>query len=85
MRSKQECLSSPCTHLFKKKKNHFSGFMLLASFVSIKLIIICFEVCNYSTLLRNEVLGALGSLGGGGAFVLSTEFAIRKMGDYVQG
>lgn len=57
--------------------------MLSASFVSIKLIIICFEVYNYSALLRYGVLEASGNLGGVGAVGLSTVFAIRKIGDYV--
>lgn len=57
--------------------------MLSAFFVSIKLIIICFEVYNYSTLLRYGVLEASGNLGGVGAVGLSTVFAIRKIGDYV--
>lgn len=57
--------------------------MLMASFVSMKLITVCFEVCNYSTLLRDEVLGALRNLGGVGAVGLSTAFAIRKTGEYV--
>jgi len=52
--------------------------MLLASFVSIKLIIVCFEACNYSTLLRYKMLGALGDLGDAG---LSAVFAIRKIGE----
>lgn len=54
--------------------------MLLMSFVSLKLIIVCFEVYNYSTLLRYEVLEAVGNLGGIGAVGLSTAFAIRKIG-----
>lgn len=48
--------------------------MLLASFISMKLIIVCFEVCKY------EVLGALENLGGVGAVGLSMVFTISKMG-----
>lgn len=52
--------------------------MLLASFISMKLIIVCFEVCKY------EVLGALENLGGVGAG-LSMVFAISKMGTMSRG
>lgn len=52
--------------------------MLLTSFISMKLIIVCFEVCKY------EVLGALENLGGVGAG-LSMVFAISKMGTMSRG